>query len=205
MSSPRAQAHAGSLRWLPALLATLPGIVLGACAGRPLRGPEGALPAATAIPTAGDSGSPGAASGLLSGTPTGLPVRLPSAEPGQVTPDMPGDPDLRVATPGPAVGPGAEALEPVQAAVAAYAADLGVPPEAIDVLSVEPVTWNDGSLGCPQPGQMYIQVIIPGYRVALGHAGQQATYHTDENTTVVRCDRPRFQSAPLEAPPPGQR
>lgn len=179
-------------RFGPALWVGLAGIVLGACAERPLRGPEGELPAATASTSAGDAGAPGAASGLISGTPTGLPVRLPSAEPGQATPGMAGERGLGAATAGPSAGPGAEALEPVQAAVAAYAAELGAPPEAIEVLSVEPVTWNDGSLGCPQPGQMYIQVIIPGYRVTLGHAGQQATYHTDENTTVVRCDRPGF-------------
>jgi predicted small lipoprotein YifL len=29
------------------------------------------------------------------------------------------------------------------------------------------VEWSDGSLGCPQPGQMYPQVITPGYHVVL--------------------------------------
>lgn len=29
------------------------------------------------------------------------------------------------------------------------------------------VTWSDTSLGCPQPGQVYAQVLTPGYRITL--------------------------------------
>ena len=37
----------------------------------------------------------------------------------------------------------------------------------IKVLSAEAVTWPDGSLGCPQPGMMYTQALVPGFRIVL--------------------------------------
>ena len=37
--------------------------------------------------------------------------------------------------------------------------------------SSESVQWSDASLGCPQEGMMYAQVITPGYKLVFGHAG----------------------------------
>ena len=37
----------------------------------------------------------------------------------------------------------------------------------LKVLSAEAVTWSDGSLGCPEPGMMYTQALVPGYRVQI--------------------------------------
>jgi hypothetical protein len=64
----------------------------------------------------------------------------------------------------------------------------GLAPEAVRVASVEAVEWPDASLGCPQPGMMYAQVITPGYRVVLEAEGQTYEYHTDEGRFVVLCD-----------------
>jgi hypothetical protein len=52
----------------------------------------------------------------------------------------------------------------------------------------EQVTWNDGSLGCPQPGQLYTQMLVDGYRiVAITNAGRME-YHTDaQGSVVVTC------------------
>jgi hypothetical protein len=65
---------------------------------------------------------------------------------------------------------------------------LGVPTADIAVLSAEAVEWSDGSLGCPQPGSMYPQVITPGYRVTLRHSGQTYSYHTDMSRIAVPCE-----------------
>ena len=80
---------------------------------------------------------------------------------------------------------------PVEAARARYASELGVDPVEISVDSYEAVDWRDSSLGCARPGEMYLQVITPGYRVALSHDGEQAVYHTDlrDPPAIVRCDR----------------
>ena len=64
---------------------------------------------------------------------------------------------------------------------------LNVAPEAIVVSSVEPVTWPDTSLGCPQPGMMYAQVLTPGFWVILEADGQAYEYHTDLAQTAIRC------------------
>ncbi|MBI1879924.1 MAG: hypothetical protein HYR94_17170 [Chloroflexi bacterium] len=115
-------------------------------------------------------------------TPTGLPTEI--VEPG--SPVAP-----------PAVTPADRAAQPVsgsEAAVAAAIADLskqtGVPADQITVNSVEPMNWPDTSLGCPQEGMMYAQVITPGYLIVLTAQGQQYEYHTDQQATnVVLCNK----------------
>jgi len=65
---------------------------------------------------------------------------------------------------------------------------LGVAVEKIAVLGVEAVEWSDTSLGCPQPGKMYAQVITPGYRIILKVGGEQYEYHSDrEGRQLVLC------------------
>lgn len=75
----------------------------------------------------------------------------------------------------------------VDAAKAALAQEIGVKPEQIAVVSVEPVEWGDSSMGCPQPGRVYLQVITPGYRVVLEAQGQRYEYHTDSGKNAARC------------------
>jgi hypothetical protein len=49
--------------------------------------------------------------------------------------------------------------------------------------------WSDASLGCPQEGMMYAQVITPGYLIVLEAQGQTFEYHTDQGTNVVLCQK----------------
>ena len=72
-------------------------------------------------------------------------------------------------------------------AVADLARQLGIAAEAITVRSVEAVEWPDASLGCPEPGMMYAQVITPGYRIMLEANGQFYEYHAGRKGTIVRC------------------
>jgi hypothetical protein len=79
----------------------------------------------------------------------------------------------------------------VAAAIAHLAAELGLSPADVTILSVEEMQWPDSSLGCPQPGMMYAQVITPGYRVLLEANGETYAVHTDQKgSTVVICDLP---------------
>ena len=80
------------------------------------------------------------------------------------------------------------ALRPTvgELAVADLAKQLGIATESITVRSVEAVEWSDASLGCPEPGMMYAQVITPGYRIVLEANGQSYEYHTGSGT-IVRC------------------
>ena len=75
----------------------------------------------------------------------------------------------------------------VTLAVETLARELGRPTAEITVVEIRPVTWPNSALGCPQPDLMYMQVITPGYRVLLIHAGQQYFMHTDRGHRAVRC------------------
>jgi hypothetical protein len=57
----------------------------------------------------------------------------------------------------------------------------------ITIVDVRAVDWPDTSLGCPQPGKMYVQVLTPGYQIVLRVGGREYTYHTGGNNFVL-CD-----------------
>ncbi len=115
-------------------------------------------------------------------TPTSLPTEI--QEP--ISPVSPVAPDIA-----PTAVPGGQPLPGSETALAAAMADLsqrsGTPPDQITLLSMEAVEWNDASLGCPQEGMMYAQVITPGYKIRLQVQGQPYEYHTDQATNVVLC------------------
>ncbi|MCS7177731.1 MAG: hypothetical protein RML46_05295 [Anaerolineae bacterium] len=78
--------------------------------------------------------------------------------------------------------------EAVMAAVRRMAEQRGIPPEEIRVVSWEPVDWPDTSLGCPEPGMVYAQVIVPGYQVVLEVWGELHRVHTDRSgQQIVFC------------------
>jgi hypothetical protein len=54
----------------------------------------------------------------------------------------------------------------IQAALDAASAQLGVPYQLIVVMTAQR-DWPDASLGCPEPGHAYAQIITPGYVVTL--------------------------------------
>ena len=66
------------------------------------------------------------------------------------------------------------------------------------VVAAEPVTWSDGSLGCPQPDRMYTQALVRGWRIRVAAAGQELDYHASMRGAWVLC--PPGQAKP---PVPG--
>lgn len=54
----------------------------------------------------------------------------------------------------------------------------------------EEVMWPNGSLGCPQPGRMYTQALVPGYRVQFEAGGRTYSYHASQKGTFVLCKNP---------------
>ena len=42
-----------------------------------------------------------------------------------------------------------------------------VPSEQLVIVRAEAVVWNDGSLGCPEPGMEYAQALVNGYWVVI--------------------------------------
>ncbi len=80
---------------------------------------------------------------------------------------------------------GGEASQLVDQARNDVAARAGVPPEAVGIVRVEAVEWPDTSLGCPQPGMLYAQVMTPGYLIILEAAGKRYEFHTDRQRLVL--------------------
>jgi hypothetical protein len=64
---------------------------------------------------------------------------------------------------------------------------LGVPVDEITVVSHEEVTWPDSSLGCPQPGMHYAQVLTNGTRTVLTAAGKHYNYHAGGTRPPFLC------------------
>lgn len=57
-------------------------------------------------------------------------------------------------------------------------------------LHTEAVTWADGSLGCPRPGQSATQALVPGWRLVVqgpGRDGPKAVYHASQRGQWLLC------------------
>jgi hypothetical protein len=80
-----------------------------------------------------------------------------------------------------------EAQQAVEAVLNAASTRLTVPAAQLRVEQVEQREWRDASLGCPQPGMMYAQVITPGYLVIVAGAGRRLEYHTNTRGQAVLC------------------
>lgn len=63
----------------------------------------------------------------------------------------------------------------------------GLPIDLIEVIEVVPMQWSDSSLGCPEEGKAYLEVITPGYRINLKAENTTFIYHTDLEKNVVLC------------------
>jgi len=76
-----------------------------------------------------------------------------------------------------------------EAAIGLVATDLAHRTGAEPILvSAEPVEWPDTSLGNPQPGMFYAQVITPGYKIILEADSHQYEYHTDLTGSFTLLD-----------------
>ena len=56
---------------------------------------------------------------------------------------------------------------------------LNIPAEEIQLVKEEAVDWPDTSLGYPEKGLMYAQVITPGFRITLKAQDKLYEYHSD--------------------------
>ena len=67
---------------------------------------------------------------------------------------------------------------------------LSVATDQINLIEATAVVWPDSSLGCPQEGMVYAQVLTPGFLILLEHAGNISEYHTSSGTEIVTCENP---------------
>jgi hypothetical protein len=94
------------------------------------------------------------------------------------------------ATPG---GDGTSVRPPdalVTAAQQRLAQHLGVSADTLMLQSANHQEWPDGAIGCPKPGQLYPQVITPGFLLIFSNQSQSQTYeiHTGRSEQqMVLC------------------
>jgi hypothetical protein len=142
----------------------LAGLVVAACAG-PANVPAPATPTPV-VPTPAP------------------PTAMPTATPRPPTPS-PAPAEL----PSPAVSVPSAASQAIDPARADLAARLSVPLDQVQLVSAEAVDWPDASLGCPQPGMMYAQVITRGFKLTFQVNNQQYTYHGDDSGYFFLCEQ----------------
>jgi hypothetical protein len=87
-----------------------------------------------------------------------------------------------------------------RAIVADAAKRFVVDEDSVVLINSESVTWNDGAMGCPEPGRMYTQMLVPGFRVTAKTTSGQMLYHTDSRGTVVTCGTGYFQPGAKQLP-----
>lgn len=93
----------------------------------------------------------------------------------------------------PAAGAPPEMIAAVRGDAATRA---GVAVSAVKIESAQSVTWPDASLGCPRPGMLYPQVLVPGWRVIVVAGGKTYAYHAGPRGSWAWCPADRAQ-APL--------
>lgn len=137
--------------------------------------PGGVANQGTTEPTepAGTSSSPTLAPSSQQPVPSGT-VSVP-----QPPPPQSGNPG--------AVVP-ADVLEKV---LADAATRTGVAKSAVQVTSAQAQSWNDGSLGCREPGMEYIQVLTEGYQIMVSAGGQTLDYRTSDRGSFKVCGAKR--------------
>lgn len=95
------------------------------------------------------------------------------------------------AEPVPTHGLAAHTLAAIRADAAARA---GIAGAAVRLESVQPVTWPDASLGCPQPGMAHAQMLLPGWLLRVEAGGQRYGYHAERGGRWLMC--PAQQARP---------
>jgi hypothetical protein len=117
----------------------------------------------------------------------------PLSPPATPTPKPPAETSPLVEpSPVPSESGAAKANKVMEIARSHLAASLSIPPEEVDRVSIQRAEWPDASLGCPSPGELYAQVVTPGYRVILEVEGETYELHTDEAGETIRiCEEKR--------------
>lgn len=81
-----------------------------------------------------------------------------------------------------------------------------LPAARLRVVAMETVVWRDGALGCPQPGRLYSQVLVPGYRVRIAPIDDASVgaldYHVSDRGGWLFCPAGRAEPPlPRDADP----
>lgn len=113
-------------------------------------------------------------------------INMPTPASG-VSPSLPSEIKEGVDMSDPTINPDPDAEKIIQLAKESLARKFKVSEDQIHLFSIESMIWPDASLGCPQAGMVYAQVLTPGYQILFEAAGQSYSYHTDDVNRVILC------------------
>jgi hypothetical protein len=88
----------------------------------------------------------------------------------------------------PSSGEGGAPANYIEAVVTDAAERAGVPGDEVEVVEARSVEWPDGSLGCPEPGMMYTQVITPGYQIIVAVGDETFDYRLGRRGNFRLCE-----------------
>lgn len=123
--------------------------------------------------------------------PSPTPLDIPDLRPSQTLPVGTEHPELN-----PVVGEVPPKL--LDEIIADLAGSTGAQAQSIQVIRAEAVVWNDGSLGCPKPGEFYIQMLLDGYWVVLKVEGVYYDYRVSDDGYFFKCE---VEGSPPISPP----
>lgn len=98
------------------------------------------------------------------------PARVPAAEPAAIIGEVP-----------------EELLNAIRADLEQR---LRIDTKGLQPVRAESVNWNDGSLGCPRPGQVYTQAVTPGYHVVFEIDETYYDYRAKRDGYFMLCELP---------------
>jgi hypothetical protein len=90
-------------------------------------------------------------------------------------------------TPSAGIDPSMQPL--VNQAVADLADRLQIDASKIVAVSAQAMSWPDKSLGCPQPGMVYNQVMVDGALIHLSVGGTTYNYHSGGSRAPFLCQK----------------
>jgi hypothetical protein len=151
--------------------------------------------------TESENAYPGGENGPATNEPETLPTEAPEDGDSSFT----FEPEKKISSPGkkkpPPVKDGSENNVPnppdlagvfnqaiVEQAITKASENSGLPVESFQVVEASAREWPDSSLGCPQPGMMYLQVISEGYQVVLKAEGKLYDYHAGRSGQFKLCE-----------------
>lgn len=108
-----------------------------------------------------------------------LAAALIAAGCGRAVGEQPPGPETIDAPAGLPIDPDAPYPPAIAAAIGSLAEELGVAPQAIEVVSYEEAEWPDGCLGLPRLYEACTEAVTPGWRVILSLAGEIHTFRAD--------------------------
>ncbi|NJN16769.1 MAG: hypothetical protein HC822_11105 [Oscillochloris sp.] len=116
-------------------------------------------------------------------TPSATPAAANSdqSQEDSAMPQRPSDPQNTSPNVNPALAP------LVDQARADLAARLSIAADQIETIEAQAVIWPDGSIGCPEPGVNYMQVLTEGAFISLRASGTIYNYHSGRGREPFYC------------------